>query len=760
MTDAALTNASSYAQVRIREPAGERIFGEATTVGGVGADVVVPGAGRGVAMRIVRRKAVWIAEPFGDAEVRFDGRALTGARDLRRQDVIALGDAQIIVTDVSRTLLRIDVCHLVGNATVPPAGTISALALTDGDVDLEIHAPAAPPAPPPDPEAIESESRRLRRLWKTATAAAITLLIVLAVVSQLHSVALDIEPGDARVRVPGTLLAMQMGSKLFVLTGSHVVRAEHAGYTPAQAQVTVRGDARARVFLRLAKLPGTLQIDTGGIAATVSVDGAEAGRVPGAIVMPAGEHTVAIRAPRHVDYIATIEIQGALVRQSLKAALQPSWGTMQISTVPAGAHVSVDGVDSGVAPTVVDAPSGVRRVRISAANLKAWESSVVLKAGEALAIGPVTLGEPDARLGLTSVPAGAEVTVGGVLRGRTPISVDLPAGIQHEVVVNSPGYAPWTQRVFAEAGKSLALHARLEAVGARVTVQGEPDDAQLLIDGIDRGRTPQSLELSATEHRIEVRKERWVTFTGTVTPAQGFDRTIHYRLAPADRSLAPGETAWIAYTQTGYMLRRVPLGTFRLDIERRGAGGPPNEALRLVTLKRPFYFGVAQVTNEQFRRFKPGYGSAAIGRHAADLDGRPVQVTWNDAARYCNWLSEGDSLPPAYEKRGDRYVLRRPVTMGYRLPTEAEWVYGGRFKAAPLGLQDMSGHAPEWVNDYSLLIVDRKPVTDPLGPDDGGRHVALGGNRNSPVVADGRPAWRDAVQDSSALGFRVARYAE
>ncbi|HEV7448012.1 MAG TPA: PEGA domain-containing protein [Steroidobacteraceae bacterium] len=836
MTDTALTSASTYAQVRVREPIGDRIFGETPTIGGEGANIVVPGARPGAAVQIDRRKGVWIAHPINDSKVRFNGRLSASPRDLRRHDVFAVGDAQIVVTDVSRTLLRLEVCHLAGNATISPAGAVSALAHGDGDEELLIQAPRV--ASPAELEAAAARQQnaaqaqaraqrapaarakpprapRTRRFWLLIAAVAVAALAVIGVVSQLNSVALDIEPKDARVHVPGTLLSIHTGGHLLLLPGQHVIRAEHDGYTPAQVSIAVSNNVPASARLRLAKLPGTLRIDTADVAATVNIDGVESGRVPGVITMSPGNHTITLSAPRYVDYIASVVIEGAGVRQDLKAILQPSWGTLQISAIPAGAHVVVDGVDSGMTPTVVDVPSGVRRVRISAPNLKTWESSVVLKAGEALNIGPIILGEPDAHLTLTSVPAGAEVTVGGVHRGQTPIEVDLPAGIQHELVVNSPGYATWTRPLFADPGKRLRLDAKLEAVGARVTIQGEPDGAQLSVDGVDRGRTPQSLELSATEHRIEGRKEGWITYTGTVTPAKGLDRTLQYRLVSDDRSIALAQTASTVYTQTGYLLRLIPAGTFSMGSERREQGRRPNEGLRRVTLKRPLYFGVTEVTNEQFRRFHPDHTSGFIDRHSLDLDDQPVsQVSWNEAAEYSNWLSERDNLPTAYERKNDTYVLKRPVTIGYRLPTEAEWEYAaryaspgqfrryawgdalpmtsdvgnlagaetgnslpaalpgyrdeyplvapvGKFKPTPLGLHDMSGNVSEWIDDYYLSFVDSAPVTDPLGPQDGTRHVIRGANWKSASATDLRLAWRDGADGASTtIGFRVVRYAE
>src|ERR1700716_1521312 len=172
MTDTALTSASTYAQLRVREPIGGRIFGETPTIGGEGANIVVPGARPGAAVQIDRRKGVWIAHPINDSKVRFNGRLSASPRDLRRHDVFAVGDAQIVVTDVSRTLLRLEVCHLAGNATISPAGAVSAMPPGDGDEELLIQAPRA--ATPPELQAaaaIQDEAERARAAAVSASKA-------------------------------------------------------------------------------------------------------------------------------------------------------------------------------------------------------------------------------------------------------------------------------------------------------------------------------------------------------------------------------------------------------------------------------------------------------------------------------------------------------------------------------------------------------------------------------------------------------------
>jgi formylglycine-generating enzyme required for sulfatase activity len=829
MNDAALSKPGAYAHVRVREPAGERTLGTTVSVGGEGgepgADIVVPGAASGVLLSIERQGADWVATPTPGAAIRFDGRPLTKSRELHKDDVLSVGEAQIVVLDDSRTRLRLDVQHLVGNETIPPVVTVTAVEADAADEDIEIRAlPSALGSRPA--AAVLTAERGLRqsraprkplpRKWVIGIALAFAVLaLVTLLLSMLQPVEVDVLPSDARISTPGTFLSFRSGDSVYALAGPRVVRAEREGYFPAQVNVTVERGKDTLARLRLAKTPGKLRVDTDGVAASIIVDGAVTGKSPGEVSVPPGQRTITLRAPRYLDHVAKLNIEGSGKRQDLKATLQPSWGTVKVTAVPEGATVSIDGAEAGKAPASLEADSGVHHITIAAENLKTWESSVVVKAGETLAIGPITLGQPDMEVALRSNPSGAEITVAGTYRGRTPLSVDLPAGINQEIVATLPGHTNWTKTLFTEAGKKITLDAKLEPIIAAVTVKGVPDDAELFIDGKSRGKTPQSLQLTAIEHLIEVRKEGFVAFTGTVTPALGLERLVEYKLISADRGKALAESAPSIKTKSGYELRLVPPGTFMMGSERREQGRRPNEGLRKVTLQRPFYMGVYEVTNTDFRKFRPEHVSGYVEKKSFDLDLQPVvQVSWNDAAAFCNWLSEREGLPPAYEEGGGKFTLKKPVTIGYRLPTEAEWEYAaryaapgktrrfawgdalpigaqsgnlagtetlgqleaqlsdyhddypvvapvGKFQPSPLGLHDMSGNVSEWVNDFYLSFVDPAPVTDPLGPEQAAVHVVRGPNWKTGAVGELRFAWRDtAPEPSNTLGFRVARYAE
>ena len=813
MNDAAV-NKAAYAQIRIREPAGERVLGPELTLGGPGAEVVVPGVAEGVALRIERRDGDWLAIPEPEAAVRFDGRPLRGSRELRRDDVIGLGDAQLSVPELSRTRLRLDVHHLVGNDTIAPVATVAAVDFEGGDEELEIR---AAPAGGAARVAIAERpgTSRPKVFWPVAIALGALLLAAVVTVSMMQSVVLDVRPEGASISTPGTSLSLHLGDQLLLPSGQHVVRAEKEGYVAAQTNVNVVGGIAATARLRLAKQPGELNIDTNNVPVTVSVDGAEVGRAPGTIPVEPGSHTITLRSPRYLDHVVTLDIEGAGVKQDLAVRLAPAWGTLKISVVPAGARVSVDGKDIGVTPASAQAESGVRQIRIESPGHKTWESSVVVKAGQTLSMGPITLGRPDAVLTVRSKPAGAEVTIGGRFRGRTPLVAALPADIAHDVVISLPGYTNWTQSVFADAGRKITLDAPLKAVLSRITVQGEPADAELLVDGSARGRTPQILELTSVEHAIEVRKDGFVPFTIAVTPAAGIERKIEYKLTSSDKAIALQDSAPTITTKGGYVLRLVPGGTFKMGSDRREQGRRPNEGLRTVTLQRPYYIGMHEVTNAEFRKFRSGHASGYLDKHTLDLDAQPVAaVSWDEAAEYCNWLSELEGLSPAYEKRDGKFFLKRPVSAGFRLPTEAEWEYAarfvapgklqrfawgdalpvaaqsgnvagtetkglleamidgysdeyaavapsGKFRASPLGLHDMAGNVSEWTNDYYLSFVAANASTDPLGPEPTSQHVVRGANWKSAAVGHLRFAFRDAGEDGSdTIGFRLARYAE
>ncbi len=229
---------------------------------------------------------------------------------------------------------------------------------------------------------------------------------------------------------------------------------------------------------------------------------------------------------------------------------------------------------------------------------------------------------------------------------------------------------------------------------------------------------------------------------------------------------------------------------------------------------RAFYLGAREVTNREFRAFKPDHDSGTFEGESLNGDDQPVaNVSWGEAAQFLNWLSVKDGLQPVYEEGGSGWAPVRPLRNGYRLPTDAEWEWAARFAgqtagllypwgetarppdrsgnyadvsaaqmlptvmvtyddgykvSAPVGsydansygIFDLGGNVAEWVQDfYTLdLLESTQRVDDPLGPEGGQLHVVRGASWRSATVADLRVAARGSGFDGREdVGFRIAR---
>src|SRR2546423_12521952 len=83
MNDGASMQSGAWGQVRVREPAGERVLGETLSIGGTGSEVVVPGVDPGAALSVRRLKGLWLVQPAPGAGGGLHGPAVSRERGLR-----------------------------------------------------------------------------------------------------------------------------------------------------------------------------------------------------------------------------------------------------------------------------------------------------------------------------------------------------------------------------------------------------------------------------------------------------------------------------------------------------------------------------------------------------------------------------------------------------------------------------------------------------------------------------------------------------
>jgi formylglycine-generating enzyme required for sulfatase activity/tRNA A-37 threonylcarbamoyl transferase component Bud32 len=234
-----------------------------------------------------------------------------------------------------------------------------------------------------------------------------------------------------------------------------------------------------------------------------------------------------------------------------------------------------------------------------------------------------------------------------------------------------------------------------------------------------------------------------------------------------------------------------------------------NEPLHRVRIPRSFAIATKEVTVEQFLRFQPEH--RYLAKYSPRPDGPMVDVTWYQAAEYCNWLSKEEGIPTeewcylpnraGQFDDGMRMVPGYLSKRGYRLPTEAEWEYacragavtsryygeaeellkeyawyskstndegvraGGLLKPNDLGLFDLYGNVFEWTQDPAFLYRwsgRNKPKEDieyNIDIRDNIRRLVRGDSFDI-LAPNVRSASRLAFRPSNAsrgAGFRVAR---
>ena len=676
--------------------------------------------------------------------------------------------------------------------------------------------PAGPaPAAPPRTKKSRSRSKRI------IVAVFAVLVLGVGFVLSASPVSVSVQPSPSSVSLNGIIPPIPFGDRYLAFPGNYTVKATLPGFRPLEESVEIEFGETYNVAFRMRKLPGLLSVKTDpSVSVEVRIDGEPAGRTPltDAEVDP-GSHRVSIASERYLPAEKSVDIVGKGERQILTFALDPAWGTVRVTTAPSGADVRLNGrLADRTTPLTAEPAQGNYELEVSKEGWKPVFRVFDILPGQTIDFGVIKLERVDGKLALTSTPSDASVTVNGAFRGRTPVELNLVSGETYGIGLTKPGYEPITLSAAIKPNETTALTAKLVPEFGVVFFRTRPSGATLKVDGRPKGPASQRLTLPTRTHRIEISKPGYLTFRGTVTPRKGQSKRLTVALKRKIDALREKSRQSVT-TAAGHKVRIVPIDgaiRFNMGASRREAGRRSNETLYPVELTKSFVIGEIEVTNAEFRRFRPSHNSGT----GLNGDKQPVvSVTWDDAARYLNWLSKRENLPAAYREDGKRMVAVLPLNSGYRLPTEAEWAFAARYEAgnrsasqplkypwgpsmppaprsgnfadrsagalvpltvpgyadgfrrtAPVGrfpanahgIRDLGGNAAEWVNDfYDTSVGGRAIAQDPTGPKSGRFRVVRGSSWRHGSITELRLSFRD-FSDSKRndIGFRIARYVQ
>ncbi len=627
-----------------------------------------------------------------------------------------------------------------------------------------------------------------------------------------------VTPAPDSLTVSGSFPSWKVGDRYLMLTGTYRLVAKKPGYHDLDQPVEISTDDNQSITLDMVKLPGSLLVSTIPVTeAFVVLDDQEQGTAPLTIEeIEPGTHQVQILSERFQTREVAVDIQGEGIVQKLELELIPAWATIALSSKPAAATIKVDNNLVGTTPGKIEIIQGNRLVEISAAGYKPWTKSLVVEAGIDQTLEGIELIRADGTVSIATTPPGASVTISGAFKGNTPLAIKLRPGENYQLQVSKAGFEPYQQLVNVKADQDVSIQIPLQAILGTVHLQVSPADAELFVDGKSFGKPNQSLELSAQEHLIEIIKPGFQPFSTRLTPRAGFEQRLEANLQTLQAAREAAIPTTII-TAAGQQMKLIKPGTLRMGAPRRDPGRRSNEIEKSVELRRPFYLGMYEVTNSQYNAFDISHDSGMIGRVLLNDPQRPVvNISWEQAVGYCNWLSQKEGLPSAYELVNGQWQAVMPATTGYRLPTEAEWAFaaryadgpeptrfpwgdamppapgsgnfadesarnlvryyvedytdnfrgtapGGSFGANSLGIYDLAGNVAEWIHDFyaATPVAASEILQDPTGPESGSSHVIRGASFMHGRFSELRWTYRDfGAEKRNDTGFRLARYFE
>ena len=233
------------------------------------------------------------------------------------------------------------------------------------------------------------------------------------------------------------------------------------------------------------------------------------------------------------------------------------------------------------------------------------------------------------------------------------------------------------------------------------------------------------------------------------------------------------------YKTTKFILRRIEAGTFIM-------GGGSSDGSRRVTLTKPFYMGVFEVTQKQWELVMGSWPGSSPSSYYGRGDPYPAYYVSYDDIRGSSF---GVQWPASAAVDASSFLgrLRARTGLDFDLPTEAQWEYACRAgttttyywgdlmdgayawydsnsgsKAHPVGtrlpnawgLYDMSGNVWEWCRDW---YGTRAFGTDPEGSAWGSNRVGRGGGwyGNSGYCASSSRGYDAPSYRYGSHGFRL-----
>jgi hypothetical protein len=297
-----------------------------------------------------------------------------------------------------------------------------------------------------------------------------------------------LDGGGDQLFTPGTFSS--------VPPGVHNVMITMPGYQPSTKVVTVSAGTTQNVNVDLVRVisPGSISLSTTPRGVGFYIDDIYQGKTNQIVGnLAAGLHKVGIYEAGYDTWENTVTVKSAEITQvtvTLVSEKNPDTGDLQVSSVPSGASVYLNGDFRGVTPLddsldIVNLAPGSYTVAVKKSGYQDYATTVSIQAGKNVqmnaALQPASQAPATASAQISSSPGGADVYVNNMYMGITPLSFQKVQSGTYTIEIRMEGYTPYTTTGQVIAGQNIQLSAALSSVPVAAPTKKAAADPFVLV---------------------------------------------------------------------------------------------------------------------------------------------------------------------------------------------------------------------------------------------------------------------------------------
>jgi len=296
---------------------------------------------------------------------------------------------------------------------------------------------------------------------------AMRLDLTVQTMPETGSISVTSVPSGASISLDGAATGVVTNGTLTnIPVGDHTVSVNLAGYRSASQTVPVSAGQTAPVHFALEEETGSISVTSVPFGASISLDGVSTGQQTNTTLtgIPVGDHTISVTLAGYEAASKTVAVSAGQTA-SVHFALEKETGSISVTSVPAGASISLDGAATGVVTngTLTNIPVGDHTISVTLTGHEIASQTVTVSAGQTAPV-HFTLEKETGSISVTSVPSGASISLDGVSTGHQTNATltNIPVGA-HTVSVTLAGYESASQSVTVSAGQTAPVHFTLTA---------------------------------------------------------------------------------------------------------------------------------------------------------------------------------------------------------------------------------------------------------------------------------------------------------